>query len=67
MRDQRKLIIAKIKRHVLSSQKSKLVQRIARIFEISTRAIFRIIKNDQALKAYKMVKVLALASAHIGK
>ena len=62
-----KLIIAKIKRHVLSSQKSKLVQRIARIFEISTRAIFRIIKNDQALKAYKMVKVLALASAHIGK
>jgi len=52
---------------VLSSQKSKLVQRIARIFYISTRAIFRIIKNDQALKAYKMVKVLALASAHIGK
>jgi hypothetical protein len=53
---------AKVKRNVLSYQKSKLVQKITRI-----RTIFRIIKNDQALKANKKVKVPAFTSAQIGK
>ena len=39
---------------------------MARIVDISTRTIFKITKNDQALKEYKRVKFPALTSAHIG-
>ena len=60
-------MIAKDKRNVLSSQKSKLVLKMARKVKISIQNIFRIIKYDQALKVFKKVRVWALTSGQIGK
>ena len=60
-----KLMIAKVKRYVLSNKKRKPARRIAREVGISARTIRRIIQKDLGLKAYKQVRVPALTSAHI--